>query len=107
MRKKIAIALTAGIAAATIGFGAASTASAAPQNAGAACVQEGLGFLKSQGLLKAAAQKKIDYSILGPNSGVEGFEGLMTVDLPVGSNLSLGQVVKYHTTNPEFFTWCA
>jgi hypothetical protein len=103
MRKKIAIALTAGVAAATVGFGATGTASAAPKNAGAACVQDGIGFLKENNLLRAAAQKKIDYSTLGPG---EGNAGLIRVQLPEGSFLSLGQVVKLHTTNPELFTWC-
>ncbi len=67
MRKKIAIALTAGVAAATVGLGAAGTASAAPKNAGAACVLDGIGFLKAIGLLQQAAQKQIDYSTLGPD----------------------------------------
>ena len=56
MRKKIAIALTAGVAAATVGFGAAGTASAAP-NAQGACVQAGISTLKTRssfGLLAAA-----------------------------------------------------
>jgi hypothetical protein len=101
MRKKIAIALTAGVAAATVGLGAAGTASAAPKNAGAACVQDGIGFLKANGLLQAAAQKQIDYSTLGPDGS-----GLIRVQLPEGSNLPLGQVVKLHTTSPEIFTWC-
>ena len=56
MRKKIAIALTAGVAAATLGFGAAGTASAAPQGAGEGgkpagitCMQFGLAGLRSVG----------------------------------------------------------
>ena len=56
MRKKIAIALTAGVAAATIGFGAAGTASAAPQGAGdggkpagITCMQFGIAGLRSVG----------------------------------------------------------
>jgi hypothetical protein len=100
MRKKIAIALTAGVAAATVGFGAAGTASAAPNERGA-CVQAGIGFLKANGLLQKAAQKKIDYSTLGPDGA-----GLIRVQLDEGSFLPLGQVVKLHTTNPELFTWC-
>jgi hypothetical protein len=101
MRKKIAIALTAGVAAATMGFGATGTASAAPKSAGAACVQDGIGFLKDNGLLRQAAQRKIDYSTLGPEGA-----GLIRVQLPEGSFLSLGKVVKLHFTNPELFTWC-
>ena len=96
MRKKIAIALTAGVAAATMGFGATGTASAAPSAKGA-CVQAGIGTLKSLELLQVAAQNKgnptIDYSAL--------------VAVPEGSFLSLGQVVKAHTTNPELFPWCS
>jgi hypothetical protein len=53
MRKKIAIALTAGVAAATVGLGAAGTASAAPQGAGKpagiTCMQFGLAGLRSLG----------------------------------------------------------
>ncbi len=106
MRKKIAIALTAGVAAATVGFGAAGTASAAPKNAGAACVQDGIGFLKANGLLQAAAQKTIDYGTLGPGTESEPGPGLIRVQLEEGSFLSLGQVVKLHTKSPELFTWC-
>ncbi|MGI9576655.1 MAG: hypothetical protein ACR2OH_00460 [Microthrixaceae bacterium] len=101
MRKKIAVALTAGVAAATVGLGATGTANAAPKNAGAACVQDGIGFLKANGLLQQAAQKKIDYSTLGPDGA-----GLIRVQLPEGSFLPLGQVVKLHTQNPALFTWC-
>ena len=106
MRKKIAIALTAGVAAATVGFGATGTASAAPKNAGAACVQDGIGFLKANGLLQAAAQKQIDYRLLGPDADGSPFQGLIRVQLDEGCFLPLGQVVKLHTTNPELFTWC-
>jgi hypothetical protein len=100
MKKKISIALVAGISAATFGIGAAGSVSAAPSAKGA-CVQDGIGFLKANGLLKSAAQKQIDYSTLGPDGA-----GLIRVQLPEGSFLSLGQVVKLHTTNPELFTWC-
>ncbi|MFC0003631.1 hypothetical protein [Micromonospora siamensis] len=79
----------------------AAPASAAPANDGAACVQAGLGTLKSLGLLQAAAQQKIDYSTLADPTA-----GPIFADLPEGSYLSLGQVVKLHTTNPELFAWC-
>jgi NO-binding membrane sensor protein with MHYT domain len=98
MLKKIAIATAA--AALTVGL-AAATATAAPKNAGAACVQAGIGTLKSLGLLEAAAQKQIDYSTLADATA-----GPIFADLPQGSFLSLGQVVKLHTTNPELFAWC-
>jgi hypothetical protein len=72
-----------------------------PRNQGAACVQAGLSTLKSLGLLQAAAQKQVDYSTLAnPTTGP------IFTTLPEGSYLSLGQVVKLHTTNPELFAWC-
>jgi hypothetical protein len=79
----------------------ATPASAAPSNEGAACVQAGLGTLKSLGLLQAAAQRKIDYSTLA-----DPVNGPIFADLPEGSYLSLGQVVRLHITNPELFAWC-
>ena len=100
MRKKIAIALTAGVAAVALGFGAAGTASAAPL-ANGACVQAGIGTLKSLDLLQAAAQKKVDYSTLA-----DSVKGPIFADLPDGSFLSLGQVVKLHTMSPQLFAWC-
>ena len=69
----------------------AGTASAAPSPKGA-CVQAGIGTLKDIGALQAAAQKSVDYSAY--------------VDVPEGTYLSLGQVVKLHTTNPDLFAWC-
>ena len=62
MKKKLSIALAAGVTAATVGLGAAGAVSAAP-NAKGACVQDGIGFLKANGLLQAAAQKQIDYRV--------------------------------------------
>ena len=70
---------------------AAGTASAAP-SANGACVQAGIGTLKDLGALQAAAQKSIDYSAY--------------VAVPEGTYLSLGQVVKLHTSSPELFDWC-
>ena len=32
--------------------------------------------------------------------------GPIFTTLPEGSYLSLGQVVKLHTTNPDLFAWC-
>ena len=78
----------------------AAPASAAPSENGA-CVQAGLGTLKTLGLKQAAAQKQIDYSTLA-----DAENGPIFADLPARSNLSLGQVVKLHTTNPELFAWC-
>lgn len=78
----------------------AGSATAAPSDKGA-CVQAGLGTLKELGALQAAAQKSVDYSAF--DSGGAGF---IRTDLPTGSYLSLGQVVKLHTSNPALFTWC-
>ena len=93
----------AGAAAAVLAgtVAAAAPASAAPANEGAACVQAGLDTLKSLGLLQAAAQKQVDYSTLA-----DPVNGPIFAELPAGSYLSLGQVVKLHTTNPELFAWC-
>ncbi|WP_225753947.1 hypothetical protein [Actinotalea sp. Marseille-Q4924] len=98
MKKKIALATTALVLSA--GF-AAAPATAAPANAGAACAQQGIGFLKEAGLLQAAAQKQIDYSTLA-----DPVSGPIFTTLPAGSNLSLGQVVKLHTESPSLFAWC-
>jgi hypothetical protein len=86
---------------ATLAVAAPAAAAPAPANQGAACVQAGLSTLKSLGLLQAAASKQLDYSILAnPTTGP------IYTTLPEGSYLSLGQVVKLHTTNPELFAWC-
>ena len=50
---------------------------------------------------QAAGQKQLDYSTLAnPTTGP------IYTTLPEGSYLSLGQVVKLHTANPELFAWC-
>ncbi len=98
MLKKIAI-VTAAVA---VSAGLAATpAAAAPANDGAACVQAGIGTLKEMGMLQAAAKKQIDYSTLA-----DPVNGPIFTNLPEGSYLSLGQVVKLHTTTPELFAWC-
>ncbi|MEH0841595.1 hypothetical protein V6U81_04250 [Micromonospora sp. CPCC 205711] len=99
MRKSIAL---AGVTAAVLGgLAVAAPAQAAPADSGAACVQAGLGTLKSLGLLQAAAQQEVDYSTLA-----DPVNGPIFAELPAGSYLSLGQVVKLHTTSPELFAWC-
>jgi hypothetical protein len=102
MRKKIAVALTAGIAAATVGLGAGAV-EARPANpgAGGACVQDGIAFLKDNGLFQLAVKKQIDYSTIA-----DPVAGPIFTTLPKGSNLSLGQVVSLHATNPNLFAWC-
>ena len=94
------VAAGAAVAAVAAGIGAAAPASAAPNERGA-CVQAGLGTLTSLGLLQAAAQRQVDYSTLA-----DPVAGPIFAELPEGSFLSLGQVVKLHTTNPELFAWC-
>jgi hypothetical protein len=90
--------LRAGVVALALGatLAVAAPASAAPANQGAACVQAGLSTLKSLGLLQAAARKQLDYSTLANPA-----TGPIYTTLPEGSYLSLGQVVKLHTTNPS------
>jgi hypothetical protein len=80
---------------------APASAAETPRSQGAACAQAGLGTLKNLGLLQAAAQKELDYSTLANPT-----TGSIFTTLPEGSYLSLGQVVKLHTTNPELFAWC-
>jgi hypothetical protein len=89
------------VLAATVAAAAPASAAEAPRNEGAVCVQAGLSTLKSLGLLQAAAQKQLDYSTLADPT-----TGPIFTTLPEGSNLSLGQVVKLHTTNPDLFAWC-
>jgi Na+/phosphate symporter len=96
------IALTAAIAMAISALIAAPAAEARPsQAASGSCVQAGIGTLQSLGLLQAAAQQQIDYSTLADPE-----DGPIFAELPEGSFLSLGQVVKLHTSNPELFAWC-
>jgi hypothetical protein len=100
--KKTVVASGIAIAAIAAGLASAAPASATPaSNTGATCTQSGLDTLKSLGLLQAAAQKSIDYSTLA-----DATDGPIYADLPTGSYLSLGQVVKLHHTNPELFAWC-
>jgi hypothetical protein len=93
---------TVGVAAAAtaLSLAASAPASAAPSR-GAACAQAGIGTLKSLGLLQAAASRHIDYSTLADPEN-----GPIYADLPAGSYLSLGYVVKLHHTNPDLFAWC-
>lgn len=102
MRKKMAaggIAITA--LAASIALATPASAAESPRNEGAACVQAGIGTLKSLGLLNAAAQRTIDYSTLA-----DPVTGPIFTDLPAGSYLSLGQVVRLHAEQPALFAWC-
>ena len=97
------VALIAVIALAISALFAAPAAEARPaQAASGSCVQAGIGTLQSLGLLQAAAQQQIDYSTLADPE-----EGPIFLELEEGSFLSLGQVVKLHTSNPELFAWCS
>jgi hypothetical protein len=100
MRKLVAGAGVVAVAA-TLAVATPASAADAPRNEGAACIQAGLGTLKSLGLLQTAAQKKLDYSTLA-----DPVNGPIFADLPTGTYLSLGEVVKLHKTNPELFDWC-
>lgn len=96
------VALIAAVALAMSALFGASAAEARPsQAASGSCVQAGIGTLQSLGLLQAAAQKKVDYSTLADPEA-----GPIFLDLEEGAFLSLGQVVKLHTSNPELFAWC-
>ncbi|MDH3681318.1 MAG: hypothetical protein OEV40_15370 [Acidimicrobiia bacterium] len=99
MRKTFAA--LAMVASMTAGLAVTADAATAAPNERGACVQAGLGTLKDLGLLQAAAQGQIDYSTLA-----DPVNGPIFADLPEGSFLKLGQVVKLHTTNPELFAWC-
>jgi hypothetical protein len=101
MTRRLVLATTALALAAPLSLALAAPASAAP-NARGACVQAGLGTLKSLDLLQAAAQKQVDYSALADAS-----DGPIFMTLETPTYLSLGTVVKLHTTNPELFAWCA
>ena len=99
MKKFVIVALAFAL---SLGFVALAqrpmSASPAAGNPGQ-CVQAGIGTLQELGLLTTAAKKQIDYSTLSD-------AGLIRAELDEGSFLSLGQVVKLHTTNPELFVWC-
>ena len=97
MKKTLAL---AGATALAASIGLAAPAQAATSTPGE-CVRAGIGTLKSLGLLQAAAQQRIDYSTLADPEN-----GPIFADLPAGSNLSLGQVVKLHVKSPELFAWC-
>ena len=73
----------------------------ADAGAGGQCASAGVGFLIANDLIVPAAQGAIDYSTVA-----DADDGPIFADLPEGTFLSLGTVVKLHTTNPELFLWC-
>jgi hypothetical protein len=115
MRKHLGIA-AAVVAVAGIALVPAATArasSSANPVEGARCVKAGVTFLVQNRLLKAAALRQIDYSDLDtdaanpPNDDTYNASGPINTDLPNGSNLSLGEVIRLHYTNPQLFDWCS
>jgi len=87
----------------TVALSAPAQAAPKPASAGGgACAQAGLDTLKSLDLLQAAAAKQVDYSTLA-----DPVAGPIFTTLPTGSFLSLGQVVKLHTSSPGLFAWCS
>lgn len=111
MLKRLAL-LGATATAAALALTTTATASnSSDAVAGARCVKAGVTFLVENELLKAAALRKIDYSDLDSdltnNDDVFTRSGPINTDLPNGSYLSLGTVIRLHFTNPELFDWCA
>ena len=105
MLKRLAL-LGATATAAALAFSTTATASnSSDAIAGARCVKAGVTFLVQNNLLKAAALRQIDYDTIDSDGG--GDAGLINTDLPPGSYLSLGTVIRLHFTNPELFDWCA
>ena len=101
MKKRLIRLAVATSAASALAFGAAAGPAGAASGGNGACVRAGIEKLTGLGLLQAAAQRTIDYSTLAdPDIGP------IYADLPEGSFLSLGQVVKLHTTSPQLFEWC-
>ena len=106
--RKLALTL-ATAAAAAVALVPTATAAPSAQGAdavrGARCIAAGVGFLAENRLLAAAARQQIDYDTIDSDSG--GSEGLINTDLPAGSYLPLGAVIRLHFTNPELFDWCS
>ena len=98
----LAIAATAAVA--LVPTAGASSPRSADAIAGARCVQAGVRFLVENDLLVAAARQQIDYDAIDSDSG--GSEGAINTNLPAGSFLPLGAVIRLHFTNPELFDWC-
>jgi hypothetical protein len=109
MKKRIMAAIGGAALGLTI-LAAPADARPTPRNDGAYCVQQGIGTLKSLGLLQAAAKQQVNYALLDvdgpgiPGLGVPG--GLIRTQLGSEFTAPLGQIVKLHTTNPELFAWC-
>jgi hypothetical protein len=72
------------------------------KSSGAACVVDGVRFLRTNGLLVKAALRKVDYAPLDNTGGT----GQIRTDLGDSAFLPLSQVIRLHYTNPELFAWC-
>ena len=105
MLKRLSLVLAVA-ATAAIGLTAApaSAGNSGQAVAGARCVAAGVSFLVTNDLLRAAALRQIDYDTIDSDGG--GTDGLINTDLPAGSFLPLGTVIRLHFTNPELFDWC-
>jgi hypothetical protein len=99
----LAIAATAAVA--LVPTAGASSPRSADAISGARCVQAGVRYLLENELLVAAARQQIDYDAIDSDSG--GSEGAINTNLPAGSFLPLGAVIRLHFTNPELFDWCS
>jgi hypothetical protein len=115
MRKHIAAVVavaTAALAIVPVSLAGGGNSSSAYE--GARCVKAGVAFLVQNELLQAAALRQIDYSDLDTDAGqapgnddTYSTSGPINTDLANGANLSLGEVIRLHFTNPELFDWCA
>lgn len=103
VKRAFATLLVAGIAALSL----TATAPASDSDAvrGARCVAAGVRFLVENDLLRPAALRQIDYDTIDSDGGGDG--GLINTDLPAGSFLPLGTVIRLHFTNPDLFDWCS
>jgi hypothetical protein len=103
MKKRfVKLVAAASIAAGTVGAVAVSdTAGAATPREGAACVRAGVKFLASNGLLVKAARQQVDYAPFDITG-----TGDIRTELGDSAFLPLGQVIRFHFTNPEWFSWC-
>lgn len=99
----LAIAATAAVA--LVPTASASSSRSADAISGARCVQAGVRFLLDNDLIVAAARQQVDYDAIDSDSG--GTEGAINTNLPAGSFLPLGTVIRLHFTNPELFDWCS
>ena len=104
MLKRLTVLAATGATAALMISPVASANNSSEAIAGARCVKAGVAFLVQNNLISAAARQQIDYDSIDTDAGSP---GLINADLPAGSFLSLGTVIRLHFTNPELFDWCS